>query len=226
MIAQIFDAVKRKGENAVNDKEARAAFADMQPVVYRAHNTDEPRVYRYIDKIEYTRSGKRGVILQVGLNDLRRMDKRCAANSLIMTYAENIQLYDGAVDDAQKYTKKKEPPKKSKFGKYKNVLLTVDEVKKLQEKYPRHSETNEAWDYWVERVSEYVASTGKAYTDHYKTILNWAARHEEEQLKNLQKKADAVRKKSKFNNYTDSNKEDYSDFGEKIIDEMLKETEI
>ena len=40
-----------------------------------------------------------------------------------------------------------------------------------------------------------------------------------------EKQADPVRKKSKFNNYTDTNKPDYSDFGKKIIDELLKETE-
>ncbi|WP_373712039.1 phage replisome organizer N-terminal domain-containing protein [Jeotgalibaca porci] len=64
-------------------------------------------------------------------------------------------------------------PKKSKHGEFNNVLLTKQELEKLKEKYPH--------DYLqrVERVSGYVASTGKSYKSHYATIISWARKDEQ-----------------------------------------------
>lgn len=58
-------------------------------------------------------------------------------------------------------------PVKHKYGEYKNVLLTDDELQKLQEEF---ADCNAR----IERLSSYVASTGKAYKSHYATIRNWA----------------------------------------------------
>ena len=65
-----------------------------------------------------------------------------------------------------------EPPKpskpvKHKYGEYANVLLTDDELEKLKAEYPD-------WQERIERLSSYVASTGKSYKSHYATIRNWA----------------------------------------------------
>lgn len=61
------------------------------------------------------------------------------------------------------------PPKptKHKYGEYKNVLLTDDELEKLKDEYPDYESR-------IERLSSYVASTGKSYKSHYATIRNWA----------------------------------------------------
>ena len=56
---------------------------------------------------------------------------------------------------------------KHKYGEYKNVLLTDEELEKLKEEYPDYLER-------IERLSSYVASTGKKYKSHYATIRNWA----------------------------------------------------
>lgn len=63
--------------------------------------------------------------------------------------------------------------KKKKFGEFSNVLLTEQELEKLKEKYPH--------DYLqrIERVSGYVASTGKSYKSHYATIISWARKDEQ-----------------------------------------------
>lgn len=71
-----------------------------------------------------------------------------------------------------------EPPKptkpvKHKYGEYKNVLLTDDELDKLKEEYPDYHER-------IERLSSYVASTGKSYKSHYATIRNWARKDQEQ----------------------------------------------
>lgn len=68
---------------------------------------------------------------------------------------------------------KKSKPKKHQYGEYKNVLLTDDEFRKLTETYPDYGER-------IERLSGYMASTGKAYKSHYATIRNWAKRDGEQ----------------------------------------------
>lgn len=62
------------------------------------------------------------------------------------------------------------PPKpvRHKYGRYKNVLLTDEEMDKLKAEFPRD------WGDRIERLSEYMASTGKSYKNFLATIRNWA----------------------------------------------------
>ena len=60
-----------------------------------------------------------------------------------------------------------ERPRKHKYGEYKNVLLTDDELEKLKAEYADYLDR-------IERLSSYIASTGKTYKSHYATIRNWA----------------------------------------------------
>lgn len=62
---------------------------------------------------------------------------------------------------------KSKKPVKHKYGEYNNVLLTDAELEKLKAEYPDYEER-------IERLSSYVASTGKSYKSHYATIRNWA----------------------------------------------------
>ena len=57
---------------------------------------------------------------------------------------------------------------KHKHGEFDNVLLTDDELTKLKERFPNDLQQR------IERLSDYVASTGKAYKSHYATIISWA----------------------------------------------------
>lgn len=68
-------------------------------------------------------------------------------------------------------------PKKHKHGEYNNVLLTDEELEKLQNEYPD-------WAERIERLSSYVASTGKRYKSHYATIRNWARKDTEKSTGN------------------------------------------
>lgn len=63
-------------------------------------------------------------------------------------------------------------PTKHKYGEYTNVLLTDDELEKLK---AEHSD----WEARIERLSSYIASTGKRYKSHYATIRNWAKKDAE-----------------------------------------------
>ena len=62
------------------------------------------------------------------------------------------------------------PPKPSrrKYGMYDNVLLSDEDYKRLTEEFP-HDYTAR-----IERLSEYIASTGKKYKNHLATIRAWA----------------------------------------------------
>lgn len=61
---------------------------------------------------------------------------------------------------------KKEP--RHKFGEYENVLLSDSDMQKLKEEFPTD------WEERIERLSSYMASTGKSYKNHLATIRNWA----------------------------------------------------
>jgi len=76
------------------------------------------------------------------------------------------------VSDETKKPSKKDKPVKHKYGEYKNVLLTDDELEKLKTEYSDYEER-------IERLSGYIASTGKAYKSHYATIRNWARKDTE-----------------------------------------------
>ena len=59
-------------------------------------------------------------------------------------------------------------PTRHKYGMYKNVLFSDEDYKKLQEEFPHdYSER-------INRLSEYIASTGKSYKNHLATIRAWA----------------------------------------------------
>ena len=55
-----------------------------------------------------------------------------------------------------------------KYGEYQNVLLSDDDMEKLKAEFP--SDYTER----IERLSEYIASTGKSYKNHLATIRSWA----------------------------------------------------
>lgn len=62
---------------------------------------------------------------------------------------------------------KEKSPSKHKYGEYKNVFLTDEEYSRLQGEYSTDFEDR------IERLSAYMASTGKSYKNHLATIRNW-----------------------------------------------------
>ena len=59
-------------------------------------------------------------------------------------------------------------PVRHKYGEYKNVLLSDEDMDKLKKEFP--SDYAER----IERLSCYIASSGKSYKNHLATIRNWA----------------------------------------------------
>ena len=70
----------------------------------------------------------------------------------------------------------------AKYGTYKNVFLTDEDMEKLKSEFP------DDWQSRIERLSEYIASSGKTYKNHLATIRVWAKKDKErETLKNEDK---------------------------------------
>ena len=55
------------------------------------------------------------------------------------------------------------------YGRYENVILTDTELSELQAELP------DKWEYYIDRLSGYIASTGRKYKNHAATIRRWAA---------------------------------------------------
>lgn len=69
--------------------------------------------------------------------------------------------------------KTKEISEKSKertaYGAYHNVFLNMDELTELQSEIPNYQE-------YIEKLSSYMASTGRQYQNHAATIRSWTLR--------------------------------------------------
>lgn len=79
------------------------------------------------------------------------------------TGTENVQVAASA-------QKPKVKPIRLKYGEYQNVLLTDEDYAKLKAEFPTEYEA------LIERLSAYMASTGRAYKNHLATMRNWARR--------------------------------------------------
>lgn len=97
---------------------------------------------------------------------------------------------------------KKTKPVKHKYGEYKNVLLSDDELEKLKAEYPDYLDR-------IERLSSYVASTGKSYKSHYATIRNWARKDAEKPGR--KEIVPSWMKKNQFNNFPERSVENMDD---------------
>ena len=75
---------------------------------------------------------------------------------------------DRSKDIGEKEKDKKEKPVRHKYGEYKNVLLSDQDLEKLQSEFPFD------WQQRIENVSAYCASHGKTYNDYLATIRSWA----------------------------------------------------
>lgn len=80
-----------------------------------------------------------------------------------------------ASDKTPKQKNKKEKAVKETYGEFENVLLTKEEYQKLLDRFPSDLKPR------IEKLSGYVASTGKAYKSHYATIIMWAKKDEPKQ---------------------------------------------
>lgn len=90
-----------------------------------------------------------------GQKTIPLMDRKLSTNKLTSNIRELTEGREGACARVR--------------GRYQNVFLSDMEVSELQTELP------DLWQQYVEKLSEYMASTGKTYKNHAATIRRWAA---------------------------------------------------
>ena len=95
-------------------------------------------------------------------------------------------------------------------GYYKNVMLTDIELESLKEEFPQDYKDR------IEKLSEYMASSGKEYKSHFATIKKWAKEDKEKTINNPSRPV-----KKKLCNYTDTSNTDYRALEEELLDGFL-----
>ena len=108
--------------------------------------------------------------------DRQELESAHAPENLPLEIAENKNNKNNENDFNNSDNKK---PTRHKYGIYKNVLLTDEDMEKLKSEFP------DDWQNRIERLSDYIASSGKTYKNHLATIRVWAKKDKErEALKN------------------------------------------
>ncbi len=108
--------------------------------------------------------------------DRQELESAHAPENIPLEIAENKNNKNNENDFNNSDNKK---PTRHKYGIYKNVLLTDEDMEKLK------TEFSDDWQNRIERLSEYIASSGKTYKNHLATIRAWAKKDKErEALKN------------------------------------------
>lgn len=90
--------------------------------------------------------------------------------------ATQYRLGKDSIDEISIVEEKAEKKTRRKYGEYNNVLLTDDDMEKLQAEFPD-------WQERIERLSSYIASKGTSYKNHLATIRNWARKDKEQKPK-------------------------------------------
>ena len=143
---------------------------------WRIHNfirTDRYKetVYKEEKAMLNTKENKAYTLNQVsgmslGIPDDNQMDTQ------IRLGKDRLELGKDSIDN--KSDKPTKPPR-HKYGLYKNVLLSDEEMEKLKTEFP-----NDYMDR-IDRLSEYIESKGAKYKNHLATIRAWDRRDKERQ---------------------------------------------
>lgn len=96
------------------------------------------------------------------VNVLRKGLRKCDVN----TQEERRKNKEKEEESEERDIERK--PTRHKYGEYKNVLLSDDDLGKLKAEFPND------WQDRIERLSEYIAQTGKTYKNYLATIRAWA----------------------------------------------------
>lgn len=91
------------------------------------------------------------------------------------TVTQNVNI--NKTKNQKPKTRNKKEINKESFGEFENVLLSEQELNKLKTRFGEDANS------YIDRLSSYIASSGKRYKSHYATILTWAEK--DKQSENL-----------------------------------------
>ena len=127
------------------------------------------KIHNYIQKDRY-----KPTVYQEEKTALSTKENGSYTDCIQDVYSMDTQVSIGKLSEGKDSTVKNN---KHKYGEYKNVLLSDEDIEKLKTEFPTD------WEERIERLSSYMASKGTSYKNHLATIRNWA-RKETPQTKN------------------------------------------
>nr|DAV45627.1 MAG TPA: replisome organizer [Caudoviricetes sp.] len=135
------------------------------------------RIHNYIQKDRYKPTIYQEEKSQLAVKENKAYTE-CIHNGYNLDTQDRLELGKDRLEleqgkDIDSISKAKKPVR-HKYGEYKNVLLSDEDMKKLQEEFPADYQER------IERLSGYIASTGKSYKNHLATIRNWARKDKEQ----------------------------------------------
>lgn len=140
------------------------------PSTNRQRTVNEPSTQVRLGKV---RLGKDRIELgkdRVRDRERQELESAHAPENLPLEIAENKNNKNNENDVNNSDSKK---PTRHKYGTYNNVLLADEDMEKLKAEFPKD------WQSRIERLSEYIASSGKTYKNHLATIRSWAKKDDE-----------------------------------------------
>ena len=175
----------------------------------KKYQRDYQREYRKKQKLLTASEESKHLHKHLHEDDVNSLDKIREDKEREIEEDNNILLSDSDEPEPPAPVKKSKSVK-HKYGEYNNVLLTDDELKKLKTEYSDYEER-------IERLSSYVASTGKAYKSHYATIRNWARKDAEKQPIRKEIVPSWMNKKPGFNDFK-QNTYDFEELEKDILE--------
>ena len=94
-------------------------------------------------------------------------DGNLAKPDVILPKSTQSKVKESKVKESKVNKGENSPSEKHKYGEYKNVLLSDQEIEKLKSKY-------EDWEHKIENLSKGIEMKGYKYKNHYLAILKWA----------------------------------------------------
>ena len=105
------------------------------------------------------------VVSLYGTQNDTQNDTQIIIQDMTQSITQNVNILK--TRNKKPETRNKKEIIKEKFGEFENVLLSANELQKLKSKLGAETES------YIERLSSYIASSGKRYKSHYATILSW-----------------------------------------------------
>ena len=157
-------------------------FADL-------YNVKKETISRWVSDLEKSGYIKRSIIFKEGTNQIinryiflnqEGIDKKINT-PIDEKVKDNNTSINNTFNNTKEYIRELTPSKKSKakpirhkYGEYKNVLLSDEQMEKLKTEFPNDHQER------IERLSEYCESSGKTYKNYLATIRSWAKKEKSE----------------------------------------------
>ncbi|NTK42973.1 helix-turn-helix domain-containing protein [Enterococcus faecium] len=145
------------------------------------YKVSKPTIQNWLKSLEEKGYIYREVKYKEGSKEIEARYIRILGRGHQEIYQDNNTSINNTFNNTKEYIRELPPSKKSKakpirhkYGEYKNVLLSDEQMEKLKTEFPNDYQER------IERLSEYCESSGKTYKNYLATIRSWARKEKSE----------------------------------------------